>query len=106
MTYDIITELCQETRRAFAAIALIRPGLTAGQLCDDPAAAWVADAACGGRTLPVNPATVAALRTAVRELSRYSIAQSGDHCPPSQAGTPPLPSPVVPRRSDPDKEPA
>lgn len=69
---DTIESLAHEVAAAHRALpAAGRKAIAA--YCADPAAAWAADAAARGRSLPINPATKTALAAALTDLRDASL---------------------------------
>ena len=67
--FDLIGVLTARTVSLYAEIQRHDPSpQPIGVYCREGASRWVADAAISGRTLPVNAATVQALRCAVAQL--------------------------------------
>jgi hypothetical protein len=70
-TFEMIGDLHAEIASTYETIAAREPAVRRpGQLCEDPASAWAVDALWSGRMLPMNDATVVALRKAAAELRR------------------------------------
>lgn len=67
--YDLMTVLSGRIVTSYGLIQRLDPNpASLADYCTEGASRWVAEAAWNGRPLPVNPATVQALRSAVARL--------------------------------------